>query len=136
MNQQNTFDFRNLLPTHKDWEIVSIQNITESLDFKRVPVEASLRKQRSGEYPYYGASGIIDYIDDYIFDEETLLVAEDGANLLTRATPIAFKAQGKYWVNNHAHVLKVTQKVNINFLHYVLNLIDLEPYVYLFDPSH
>jgi type I restriction enzyme S subunit len=60
------------------------------------------------DYPYYGASGIIDYVEDYIFDEALILIGEDGANLLSRSTPLAFEAQGKYWVNNHAHILKPT----------------------------
>ncbi len=111
------------------WPTAEIQEITESLDQRRIPIEASIRKFRRGEYPYYGASGIIDYIDDYIFDEETLLVAEDGANLRARVTPIAFKVSGKYWVNNHAHVLRMTERVNIDFLCQVLNATDLEPYV-------
>ncbi len=63
-------------------------------------------ERKSGEYPYYGASGKVDYVADFIFDEETLLISEHGANLLARSTPIAFTATGKYWVNNHAHVLK------------------------------
>ncbi|HQN44930.1 MAG TPA: restriction endonuclease subunit S, partial [Anaerolineaceae bacterium] len=75
--------------------VVEIQDVTQSLDSKRIPVEASIRRIRKGEYPYYGASGIIDYIDNYLFEEETLLVAEDGANLLTRSTPIAFIVSGK-----------------------------------------
>ena len=59
-----------------------------------------------GEYPYYGASGIIDYINDYIFDEELILMGEDGANIVTRSTKLIFLAKGKYWVNNHAHVIR------------------------------
>jgi type I restriction enzyme S subunit len=57
-------------------------------------------------YPYYGASGIIDYVDDYIYEEDLILIAEDGANLLSKSTPLAFVASGKYWVNNHAHIIK------------------------------
>jgi type I restriction enzyme S subunit len=110
------------------WEKVEIGEITESLDYRRVPVESSIRQTKKGTYPYYGASGIIDYVDEYLFDEETLLVAEDGANLLARSTPIAFIASGKYWVNNHAHVLRM-KNVNIQFLRHFLNITDLEPYV-------
>ncbi|MCE7906454.1 MAG: restriction endonuclease subunit S [Anaerolineae bacterium CFX3] len=112
----------------KKWEKVEVAEITESLDSRRVPVEASIRQTKKGIYPYYGASGIIDYVDEYLFDEETLLIGEDGANLLARSTPIAFIANGKYWVNNHAHVLRM-KNVNIQFLRYLLNITDLEPYV-------
>jgi type I restriction enzyme S subunit len=66
----------------------------------------SEREGKQGEYPYYGASGIIDYVQDYIFDEDLILIAEDGANLLSKSTPLAFVATGKYWVNNHAHILQ------------------------------
>jgi restriction endonuclease S subunit len=109
--------------------VVELGDITESLDSKRIPVEASIRQSRKGQYRYYGASGIIDYIDDYLFDQETLLVAEDGANLLARSNPIAFIVSGKYWVNNHAHVLRMKSGVNINFLNHVLNATDLAPFV-------
>jgi type I restriction enzyme, S subunit len=113
----------------KAWDIVELKDIAISLDSRRIPLEASVRKSRQGNYPYYGASGIIDYIDDYIFNAETLLVAEDGANLLARVTPIAFKASGKYWVNNHAHVLKIKENANIDFIALLLNRTDLKPYI-------
>lgn len=58
------------------------------------------------DYPYYGASGVIDYVEDFLFEEPLILIGEDGANLLSRSTPLAFEARGKYWVNNHAHILK------------------------------
>ena len=77
-----------------------------SLDGRRVPLSSEERSYRGGEFPYYGASGIIDSIDAFLFDEDLVLVSEDGANLLNRSTPIAFVATGKYWVNNHAHSLR------------------------------
>ncbi|CAJ0776344.1 restriction endonuclease subunit S [Ralstonia chuxiongensis] len=92
------------VPEH--WEVGPIKRFFSFLDGKRVPLSAEERGVRAGDYPYYGASGIIDSVDDYIFDEDLVLVSEDGANLLARSTPIAFVARGKYWVNNHAHVLK------------------------------
>jgi type I restriction enzyme S subunit len=92
------------VPEH--WRVCAIKRQLSSLDFKRIPLSAEERGSRSGEYRYYGASGVIDYIDDYIFDESTILVGEDGANLVNRSTPLAFSAHGKYWVNNHAHILK------------------------------
>ena len=78
----------------------------EFLSKKTIPQRRNKRKKRSRKYPYYGASGIVDYVSDYIFDGDYLLVSEDGANLLARTTPIAFSISGKNWVNNHAHVLK------------------------------
>jgi type I restriction enzyme S subunit len=92
------------VPGH--WEVMSIRHAFTFLNRLRIPISASERESRSGSYPYYGASGIIDYVDDYIFDEKTILIAEDGANLLSKSTALAFVAEGKYWVNNHAHILR------------------------------
>src|ERR1019366_10531280 len=77
----------------------------------------------------YGASGIIDYVDEFLFDERTLLIAEDGANLLARATPIAFIAEGKYWVNNHAHVVSDNGQVDLDYLRFSLNLRRIDHFV-------
>ena len=76
-------------------------------DRERIPLSVAQRQFLSKRYDYYGASGVIDKVDRYLFDKELLLIGEDGANLLNRSTPIAFIAKGKYWVNNHAHVLDV-----------------------------
>lgn len=96
---------------YPDWEKKKLEDIAIFLDNKRKPLEQSERIH--GKYPYYGASGIIDYINDYIFDEELVLLSEDGANIIDRNYPICYIATGKYWVNNHAHVLKVkSQYVN------------------------
>lgn len=84
-----------------------ISTISESLDNRRIPIKSSIRT--SGKYPYYGASGIVDYVSDFIFDEEILLISEDGENLISRNLPIAYSVDEKCWVNNHAHVLKVTK---------------------------
>jgi type I restriction enzyme S subunit len=92
------------VPAH--WKICALKYPLKSLDSRRIPLSGEERSARQGEYRYYGASGVIDYIDDYIFDEPTVLVGEDGANLVNRSTPLAFSATGKYWVNNHAHILK------------------------------
>ena len=80
-------------------------------------------------YDYYGASGVIDKIDKYLFDDELLLIGEDGANLLTRSKPIAFIATGKYWVNNHAHVIDATDKIILHWLRIFINAIDLSQFV-------
>lgn len=90
----------------KGWEVKSIGDFTEILNSKRVPLSTRERSTRKGEYPYYGASGIIDSIDDYKFDGEYVIISEDGENLRSRNTPIAFRAVGKFWVNNHAHILQ------------------------------
>ena len=83
----------------------------------------------TGQYPYYGASGIVDYVDDYLFDGEFLLVSEDGANLVARNTPIAFGISGMNWVNNHAHVLKFEDRILQRYVELYLNAIDLIPYI-------
>ena len=98
------------------------------LDGQRKPLESAGRVKRQGAYPYYGASGIIDYIDDYIFDEPLLLLGEDGANILNRSTALCFIATGKYWVNNHAHVMRPKNGQNIKFLCELLENLDYTRY--------
>ena len=97
------------------WVAGPIKYFLTMLDGKRIPISGEERSGRQGPYPYYGASGVIDHIDDFIFDEDLILVGEDGANLVNRATPLAFLAQGKYWVNNHAHILRPKQYDSLNF---------------------
>ena len=101
--------------------------LAENLDSKRKPITSGLRE--AGDIPYYGASGIVDYVKDYIFDGDFLLISEDGANLLARNTPIAFSVSGKSWVNNHAHVLKFDTYAERRYVEYYLNSIDLTPYI-------
>ena len=96
-------------------------------DRQRKPVTKEDRIK--GEYPYYGASGIVDYVSDYLFDGDFLLVSEDGANLLARSTPIAFSITGKNWVNNHAHVLKFDSFEVRKYVEIYLNSIDLSKYI-------
>ena len=105
----------------------TIKEIAENCDSKRKPVTKG--KRTSGIYPYYGASGIVDYVDDYLFDGDYLLISEDGANLLARSTPIAFSISGKNWVNNHAHVLRFDTYVTRRFVEIYLNSINLEKYI-------
>jgi type I restriction enzyme S subunit len=108
-----------------------LEQVVEFLDGRRVPLSETERASRKGPYPYYGASGIIDNIDDYIFDEDLLLLSEDGANLINRSTPIAFVASGKYWVNNHAHVLKPLPTImSLRYLEYVLSDTDVSMFNY------
>ena len=112
-----------------NWAMTPLGEAAENLDGTRVPLKLSDRENRHGDYPYYGASGIIDYIDSFHFDGEYLLVAEDGANLLARSTPIAFLANGKFWVNNHAHVLGYNGKACLRFLQRYLCSIDISRFV-------
>lgn len=100
----------------QEWEISTLNNACNFLDSQRIPIKDSDRIKEPGIYPYYGASGIIDYINKYIFDDELILLAEDGANIINRSTPIAFLVNGKIWVNNHAHVLKVKSQFNRYYL--------------------
>ena len=105
-----------------DWEQRKLGNIVDFLDGQRKPLKESDRIK--GKYPYYGASGIIDYINDYLFDENLVLLSEDGANIIDRNYPICFIATGKYWVNNHAHVLKVKAGVIDKFICESLERLD------------
>ena len=97
-----------------DWEQHKLSDIAEFLDTMRKPLEGS--KRVSGSYPYYGASGIVDYVEGYIFDEELVLLSEDGANITDRNYPVCFLASGKFWVNNHVHVLKIKLGNENNFV--------------------
>ena len=118
---------RKELPASEQWREFSLGELTDNFDSIRVPVKREDR--RSGPYPYYGASGVVDYVDDYLFDGEFLLIAEDGENLRTRNTPIAFLADGKLWVNNHAHIVQGSHKANTRFLMYALSDLDISGYL-------
>ena len=106
--------------------------ITELADFcnaQRIPLSAMERAHKKGNFPYYGASGIVDYIDNYIFDGSYILISEDGENLKSRKTPIAFEATGKFWVNNHAHVLKAKKPHLTALIIQYFSQLDLSPYL-------
>lgn len=113
----------------KRWPLARLGDLASNEDGRRVPVKAADRRNRSGAYPYYGASGIIDYVDEYLFEGDRLLIGEDGANLLARSSPIAFMASGRFWVNNHAHVLASNRRAELRFLQFVIELADLKPFV-------
>lgn len=108
-------------------EWTTLDQISTNCDRQRKPVTKD--KRVAGKYPYYGASGIVDYVDDYIFDGDYLLVSEDGANLLARSTPIAFSISGKNWVNNHVHVLKFDSEELRRYVETYLNSVDLSKYI-------
>ena len=113
---------------HKnEWRIKPLGKICKNYDSRRVPITEKDRIR--GEIPYIGASGVIDYINDFIFDEDLLCVSEDGANLVARTYPIAFSISGKTWVNNHAHVLKFSHKYTQNIVESYLNMINLQDFL-------
>jgi type I restriction enzyme, S subunit len=105
----------------RGWATSSLGTVTINRDGRRIPLRSSDRATRQGFYPYYGAQGIIDHLDDYLFDGTYLLIAEDGANLVSRSQPIAQIAHGKFWVNNHAHVVEPAPGMDIRFLMHFLN---------------
>ena len=118
---------KDALEPKEGWEEKTLPDISENLDSRRIPITKG--KRDSGKYPYYGASGIVDYVGDYIFDEDILLLSEDGANLLARSTPIAFSVSGKVWVNNHAHILKFKDMCTQRFVEYFFASKDISEYV-------
>lgn len=110
-----------------EWRIKPLGKICTNYDSRRIPITEKDRVK--GEIPYVGASGVIDYINDFIFDEDLLCVSEDGANLVARTYPIAFSISGKTWVNNHAHVLKFSHKYTQDIVESYLNMINLQDFL-------
>lgn len=106
---------------------VTLGEVTENFDSLRKPVKSTERA--SGRYPYFGASGVVDYVDQYLFDGAYLLIAEDGENLRSRNTPVAFLASGKFWVNNHAHIVRANHLADSRFLAHVLSVTDISGYL-------
>jgi type I restriction enzyme S subunit len=134
--EQNLQNARALFKSHLEsvfsqngegWTETTLDKISTNLDSQRIPVTKSLRE--SGEYPYYGASGIVDHVADYIFEGNNLLISEDGANLLARSTPIAFSVSGRYWVNNHAHILNFQNMATQRYVEFYLESIELDEYI-------
>lgn len=119
--------FKHLSGGTDEVEWKTLPQISQNLDSKRKPIKSSRRV--AGMYPYYGASGIVDYVEDYIFDGDFLLVSEDGANLLARTSKIAFSISGKNWVNNHAHVLSFNDAVRRKFVEFYIENLDLSRYI-------
>jgi len=113
----------------KGWVETDLGSLINIFNHVRVPLSAMVRNTRKGIYPYYGASNIVDYIDDYIFDGEYLLISEDGENLNTRNTPIAFIAKGKFWVNNHAHIIKGKHPHLTKYLELYFSKLDISSYI-------
>ena len=114
----------------ESWKWVRLGNLLINRDSERIPLSVAERDKLDKVYDYYGASGVIDKVDNYIFDKKLLLIGEDGANLLTRSKPIAFLAEGKFWVNNHAHVLDCVKSYTLlEYVMYYINSISLASYV-------
>lgn len=114
----------------RDWDVQRLKYLFKNLDSVRQPIDASKRDYDSDVlYPYYGASGIIDYVSGYLLSERTLLIGEDGANLRLRNLPIVYIADGKYWVNNHTHIIKPGPRVDFMYAYYQLELVDLEEFL-------
>ena len=110
-----------------DWQMCTLGDLTDNFDALRIPVKQ--RERQPGPYPYYGASGIVDHVNGFLFDGQYLLIAEDGENLRTRTTPIAFLANGKFWVNNHAHIVRGNGNADTRFLMYALADLDISGYL-------
>ena len=124
----DTPHYENVLPD--GWCLTDIGELLINRDGERKPVSSVIRsKQTSKIYDYYGAAGVIDKVDSYLFDERLLLIGEDGANLLSRSKNNAFFAEGRYWVNNHAHVLDATDKNLLDFIAIVINSMKLDDYI-------
>ncbi len=112
-----------------EWKECTLGEVIILHDKQRIPLSSMQRQNRKGCYPYYGAQGIIDYIDNYIFDGEYILIAEDGENLKSRQQDIACLVNGKFWVNNHAHIATNNDKSSIIFLYYLINFLDISCYI-------
>lgn len=111
-----------------DWDVKKLEEIVDFLDGRRRPVKDSIRAKMRGEFPYYGASGIVDYVNDFLFDDDLILLGEDGENILSRNCRLAFRVRGRIWVNNHAHVLKAKPFIDTGFLVDLLESFNYEQY--------
>lgn len=106
-----------------------LSEIAEICDSRRIPLSAMERVKRHGKYRYYGAQGVIDYVDDFLFDGEYLLIAEDGENLKSLKQNIAQVVTGKFWVNNHAHIIQTNSKCRLRYLYYLINNMNISGYI-------
>ena len=131
ISNSDTFPYENVpFEIPESWAWTTIGELLINRDNERIPLSLAVRKQQSNkQYDYYGAAGVIDKVSDYLFSEKLLLIGEDGANLLSRSKNNAFFADGKYWVNNHAHVLDCTLKQILTYVAFVINSMSLEPYI-------
>lgn len=124
--KESGIDWIGEVPDH--WEVKKIGYVFYNLDYLREPISAELRERNDPQYDYYGASGVIDKIDHYNVEDKVLLIGEDGANLVMRNLPLIYKAEGKFWVNNHAHILKPI-KDDYNYMAHTLEAADYRNYI-------
>lgn len=113
----------------EEWKEYNFNDITINYDKNRIPLSSKERETKKGEYRYFGAQGVIDYIDNYIFDGQYILLAEDGENLKSKKQSLVQFVSGKFWVNNHAHILTGNEKCDIRFLFYLLDSMDFTPFI-------
>lgn len=113
----------------EEWEILKEKYIFENLDYLRKPISSESRERNNPIYDYYGASGVIDKIDHYNVEGKVLLIGEDGANLVMRNLPLVYKAVGRFWVNNHAHILKPKAGVDYDYMYYTMEAADYMPFI-------
>lgn len=109
-----------------EWDVRPLGDVVAFLDGQRRPVKSADRAKMKGSIPYYGASGVVDYVNDYLFDDDLILMGEDGENILSRNLPLVFRVSGKTWVNNHAHVLKPKPGISIGFVTEYLESLNYE----------
>ena len=115
------------VPEH--WQIKALRYVSVCLDGKRIPLNGEQRADKQGDIPYWGANAVMDYVDEAIFDEELLLVGEDGAPFLDPLKPVAFHSSGPVWPNNHIHVLRPNRPEWVRFLVYAMNSADYANYI-------
>lgn len=111
------------------WEVIKVGFLFDNLDYLRQPISAELRERNNPQYDYYGASGVIDKIDHYNVEGKVLLIGEDGANLVLRNLPLIYKAEGRFWVNNHAHILKPKDNNDYNYMAHALEAANYRNYI-------
>lgn len=111
------------------WEVIKVGFLFDNLDYLRQPISAELRERNNPQYDYYGASGVIDKIDHYNVEDKVLLIGEDGANLVLRNLPLIYKAEGRFWVNNHAHILKPKNNNDYNYMAHALEAANYRNYI-------
>jgi len=128
---KNTF-FNSLLESKRKsikFEKRRFEDCVVNYSNKRIPLSSEIRKERKGSYRYYGATGVIDFIDDYIFDGKYLLLGEDGANLLSKSKDLSFIVEGQFWVNNHAHIVKSNEDILLEYLQFYFNSLNISEFV-------
>lgn len=113
----------------KEWHVGNVSDLAVNRDSRRIPLKQADRDLRHGIYPYYGTSGVIDFVDGYLFDGTFVLIGEDGENLRSRQVPLAFVASGKFWVNNHAHIFEPLPDSDARFLATILETQDYVPWL-------